>query len=249
MKCCFCKKEKVLCKAHLIPESFFRFMYPSGKVEGDSIIMVSGDKSFVSKKRIGFYDNTILCSECDGIIGKKYDEYGKKIFLDTEPQLIKSIEIGDVFEFKKIISAQLKLFIISMLWRFSISNLPEFSPYKLPEKFVNQLYNRVLNSDPGDINDFSIVISRFSYTDNIENLKKYLQLPVPARINGINYLNIYLPNGYKILIKIDSRPQTQELLPLTIDVNKPVYVIVWEQFEKTKEFLNLIENSHKIKRR
>ncbi len=245
--CYFCKKEKTLCKAHIIPESFFRFMYPNGKVEGDSLIMLADNKDYISRRRVGIYDETILCADCDRVLGKKYDEYGKKVFLDTEPQLAKSIDVADAFIFPDVDPSKLKLFILSILWRCSISNLPEFSNYKLPEKFSSILFSMITQEDSGSTDTFSIIISRFDYEENKENLKKYFQLPVPLRIDGINYLNIYLPNGYKILIKIDSRPQSSALTPLTLSIGKPVYVIQYQLFEKTAEFKKLVLNAHKAK--
>lgn len=247
MQCQYCKEEKKLCKAHIIPESFIRFMYPSGKVEGLSLVMLAERKEYPSYPRVGLYDETILCAECDGEIGRKYDEYGKTIFLDTEPRKIKGIDSGDALVFEGADSDKAKLFLLSVLWRFSISNLPELT-MKLPQKFENSLLEMIKNNKAGDLDDFSTVITLFSYQESQKELRKYFQTPGKTRMNGINYWDLYLPNGYKILIKVDSRKQLEELAPLSMATNKPVYVVRYEDFVKTHEFKKLLQNKHKIKK-
>lgn len=244
MICNFCKKEKILCKAHLVPESFFRFMYPDGKVEGDSLLMLKEGAKYPKRRRIGFYDDNILCKECDSFIGKTYDEYGKFVFLDKEPVPVRGVDSPQALVFENVDPVKLKLFILSILWRYSISNMEEIKFLRLPEKFVEKLHAMIKNKDPGTIHDFSVVVCRFDYSGRVKNLNKYFQLPTPNRIQGINYYNLYLPNGYKILIKVDSRSQSEDLLPLTLNLSKPVYVITYEQFENTAEFQKLITNIH-----
>lgn len=247
MQCQYCKQEKSLCKAHIIPESFIRFMYPDGKVEGLSLVMLAEKKEYPSKRRIGLYDETILCAECDGEIGREYDEYGKKIFLDTTPQNVKSIDTGDALIFNDADSNKLKLFLLSVLWRFSISNLPDLT-MKLPPKFENDLLEMIKNNKAGDVDDFSVLITLFNYSESQKELRKYFQTPGKTRIKGINYWNLYLPNGYKILIKSDSRKQLSEFSSLSLLVNRPVYVLRHEDFIKTYEFQKLSQNTHKIKK-
>lgn len=248
MFCHYCKKEKEkLCKAHIIPEAFFRFMYPDGKVEGDSLIMLVENRDYRSERRVGFYDTSILCAECDNLLGKKFDEYGKKILLDTEPKFVKGTELGEMLFFENTDPKRLKLFFLSVLWRFSISNLPELKKYKLPEKFENNLLSLLQSEDDGDVNTFSVLICRFDYHDKGKNFQKFMHSPVKTRIDGINYVNIYFPNGYKVLIKIDSRPQFYGLLPITLTNKGPVYIIRYEKFEETPEFRKLLETSSRIK--
>lgn len=246
MICQFCKKEKKLCRAHIIPVSFYRFMYPNGKIEGDSLILIADNKEFVKKRRIGLYDRTILCEECDGKLGK-YDQYGKSVFLDIEPTLIKVIESGNAFLFQDVDPKNLKLFILSIIWRASISNLPEFKSVKFSTKFEEEIREMLIAGNVGGLNDFSVVISRFGYLNFDKELRQYLQMPLAELVNGVNYYKLYLPNGYIILIKNDENPQITPLVPLTLDVKKPIYVIQYEYFEESREFKKLIENEYKIK--
>jgi hypothetical protein len=224
-------------------------MYPGRKVEGDSLVMVTDNKEYPSRRRTGIYDKTILCAECDAFMGREYDEYGKKILLDTEPEIFKEVEKGDVLVFQNIDNNKLKLFIVSVLWRCSISNLPELNNIKLPKKFEDCLKNMISNGDAGDHNVFSLLFTRFYYKNKHLAFDKYFQLPVRRRIGQLNYLDLYFPNGYKILVKVDSRPQIEALVPLSIATNRPLYVMRYQQFEKTPEFQKLLDNAYKIKQR
>lgn len=248
MQCHLCEQDKSnLCKAHIVPESFFRFMYPNGRVEGDSLIMVADNKEFTSNFRIGFYDTSILCIECDGRLGR-FDEYGKYVFIDLSPKLLKKVNTGDAWVFENIDVPRLKLFLLSVLWRYSISNLSYLKSFKLPSKFEDQIRDMIITNNAGDLNDFSVVISRFDYVHTETGLNKYFQLPIRTRIgDGLNYINMYLPNGYKIIIKIDSRPQGDDLIPITLNFDRPAYIIRYEKFEETPEFQKLLQNSYKVK--
>jgi hypothetical protein len=220
MKCQYCKEEKKLIKAHILAESFFRFMYPEGKVEGEALVMIAENKDYTSRRRIGYYDDQILCSECDGILGL-FDEYGKEIFLETEPVAVKGVEVESPFVFENTDPQKLKLFLLSLLWRFAISTLPETRNVNLPVKFINHLEQMLKVKDPGGVHDFSMVITRFGFKSPERELHKYFQMPVQRRRDGINYLNLYLPNGYKVLVKVDSRLQATALIPISLAKNNP----------------------------
>lgn len=247
MKCNYCLLDKPLCKAHLIPKSFFLFMYPNGKVEGESLIVIDYNKDYLGNKRVGFWDDQILCAECDGILGS-LDNYGGDIFLNKEPELIKGAEKEKAFVINGVDIPRLKLFILSVLWRCSITKLKEFRKSKLPEKFERELREMLINQDSGGVNDYSIVIMRFDYNQNNKSFSKYMQTPVRHRVNHINYIMLYLANGYKILIKTDKRNQQEDLIPVSLSIDKPVFVLGYEEFERSSEFNLLLKGALKIRK-
>lgn len=235
-----------------MPKSFARFMYPNGKIEGDSLVMIMDNREYVSERRTGLYDDGILCSACDEWLGQKYDQYGKEVLIDTEPEFVKEVDLGGILAFPNINAGRLKLFILSVLWRFSVSSLPELALSKLPDNFQETLRNMILAEDPGNIDSFSILISRFYYEKEGEDkgLNKYFQIPINTRMaDGINYKILYFPNGYKVYVKIDRRPQPAEFIPLSLENGKPAYVVKYEEFEKTLEFQALLNNASKVKKR
>ncbi len=248
MKCRLCEVEKdKLCKAHLIPESFYRFMYPDGKVDSKKpLIKVLSEVPYLVKDNIGIYDESILCAKCDNYLGQ-LDEYGKSILLDSNPVLIRNGEI-EIFSILNVDVAKLKLFFLSVLWRCSISKRSEVKHVFVGLKFENQLRDMLLSLNAGDVDDFSIVIHRYNYLTAENHFKQLLILPTRFKLEGINYFQVYFSNGYKVLIKVDGRPQHLKILPLSLQQNKPVYVFRDEYFENTPAFNKIQEKISTFKR-
>ncbi len=222
-------------------------MYPQGKIEGEPLIVVIDSKPHTKRSRTGIYDENILCADCDGILGN-LDDYGKKVFLETELAPFDSAE-GLAFYLPGIDPLKLKVFILSILWRLYISTLPESGNIPLNKKFSEKLFYMVKNGDAGSLNDFSVVLRRFNYSESEKEWAKYYQTPVRAQHEGIDYINVYFPNGYKILIKVDERPQLANLAPLTLQSGKLVHVLTYENFKDAPEYKRLMANAHKIKPR
>jgi hypothetical protein len=243
-----CDKEKNLIKAHLLPEAFFRFLYPEERVDNqNSLIMVSGDKNYTKRRPIGIYDESILCGECDEFLGK-LDDLGKKVFLDTEPQLVAKTPNGDGWKFMSIDQAKLKLFLLSILWRFSISKMEETKNVKLPNKFEGRLKNMIKDLDPGNIDEFSTVITRYKFRNPDIYLHKFFHEPTPCRMENVRFWGLCIPNGYKVLIKTDSRNQLKSLRGATINCAKEDTLIIDAGFfEDSKQFQAAIQNAHKVK--
>jgi len=238
--CKLCNKAGALCKAHLLPKAFFRYIYPENKIAGNSIIKLEAGQEFLKRRRVGSYDENILCSDCDNFLGSKYDEYGKKVFLDSEPQLVHTVGEGRLLQFGGVNAGRLKLFILSVLWRFSISGAEDARNVCIPNKFQKSLKDMLLRSDPGDADQFSVVITRYAYNGRIENLHKFFVAPYRARMDGVNFWRVSIPNGYSLFIKVDKRPQPKSLCKLTLSQGGAVLVLMHEYFEASKEFETLM---------
>lgn len=233
MLCRLCNTEKEkLCKAHLIPESFYKYMYPDGKIEGNALRMVLHEVDHLKKSRIGLYDDGILCASCDQLLGR-LDEYGKDALLDNEPNIVYASDGTEIFALKGLDVTKLALFFLSVLWRCSVSQRQELSYVNIGTKFENKI-RELLYLKKGTIDDFPIVITRYKYLN--ENYKKMFFLPKPLKMEALNYYYVYFPNGYKVLIKVDSRTQHRELDALTLKEGKEVHVICYDLFEATDEY-------------
>lgn len=229
--CHLCCEEKKLVKAHLLPEAFFRFMYPDGKNDGSALMLVERGKDYPGQSRIGLYDQNILCDTCDGDLGT-YDEYGATILLHSEPKFIVKTDHGEGFIFDRGDPGKLKLFFLSVLWRFSVSTLPETQSIKLPIQFENVLQQMIRNGNPGGVDDFSVVITRLKYRNPDDELHKIFTVPSRGRTHGgINHWTLHIPNGYEVLIKVDSRSQSDKLRGTTLCNGKKVYVVCAKTFE------------------
>lgn len=244
MICQLCLKDKgKLCKAHIIPKSFIKFMYPNGKIEGDALILIVEGENFTKKRRVGMYDESILCSECDGLLGRNFDEYGTQFFLKSKPKLIHDLsdvaaELLELADYTKI-----KLFLLSVFWRFAIAKIDDTVGVKLPKNFLSRMREMIYLMDVGSIHEFSIIITKFKYIDKNKGLHKYFGVPARTRFgNGCNGWILYLPNGYKIYIKVDQRPFDNSLFPVMLANNKPIYVISHEVFETSNELKKLLQS-------
>jgi len=219
-------------------------MYPDNKSGGRPLKMVVHDLDYVRKTRIGLYDDSILCASCDNQLGV-LDEYGKNILLDTTPRLVYNTEEGRIFTLENVDGARLLEFFLSVLWRCSISNLNELSRVNLGPKFEKKIEKIVLG-DLSELFDFSTVVRRYDFVN--EGYKKMSYLPIPQKIGGINYYNLSFPNGYKVLIKVDSRSQPMELIPFTLKSGAPVCVVTTEKFEETVEYSITQKKANAIRR-
>lgn len=245
MNCKLCNKDKRLVKSHIIPKSFIKFMYPKGKIEGDSLEMVTEKEEYTKKRRAGIYDYNILCQECDNWIGREYDEYGKKVFIDSSLETKAHKSDFTVMSWRDVDANKVKLFILSVFWRYVVSrDAEDFKTVNLPIDYSNKLRKMIIDSNAGSVEDFSIIITQ--YKNKIDRL---FQIPEKTRVrsDGSNWWILYFPNGFKIFIKVDKRKLEDEIFPVVIQHNKPIYCLKFENYKETRECKKLLDNIHKFK--
>jgi hypothetical protein len=122
--CNYCKKNKKLIQAHIVPKGFL------GMLEQQKFLEVSFNYSYKKRMPIGPYDMNILCADCDKIIGL-YDEYAKKILIeDIHLYKNKNLPIYSI-PAHAIDYLKLKKFFISLIWRASISSRDAFKEVSL----------------------------------------------------------------------------------------------------------------------
>ncbi len=141
--CKLCGQRAELCESHIVPEFLYTPLY-DGK---HRTIRASGD--FIEKKVIqkGLRER-LLCPECEGRIG----EIERRVSAGWElpsplPEPSYAIRIcgyGD-----------LKLFLLSVVWRASISTLPEFEDVSLG-RFEDEIRRRVGAQTPGPSTEFPV---------------------------------------------------------------------------------------------
>ena len=161
MICQLCRNERKLIKAHIIPEFIYRDLglYSSninaqGRIHGyensNGII-----KKLVKGLPLGLYDPHILCEDCDSIILKELDDFGKEILRKLLQS--KKTKSTRYIEIKTVDYILFKKFFASIFWRASISKRREFSIVDfrdLEPIFRDLFYKKALDY----INDFEIVI-------------------------------------------------------------------------------------------
>jgi len=230
--CKLCDKDKKLIKAHIIPASSFKDLYPK-KGNQDSLKFISTELQHQKRIPIGLYDKNILCSKCDNLINQ-YENYSRKILFR---RLLKyHPESKEAYIVPKYDYPLLKLFILSILWRSSISGIIGFHTYNLGP-YENLFKKAVKNKDEKIVNDISIVFTKFDSADKNENriIKGFLQTPRQCRIEGTNFTILYLSRGYKILVKIDKRKLPIFLKKVELKENKPLIILRDKNFLKSRE--------------
>lgn len=212
MICKLCDKEKKLIKSHIIPESFYRDAY----TKNEGIMVRKDDHS--KRLPIGVYDKEIVCADCEKTF-QKWDDYGYKFFNEILTSSGKIIEvkgksIGLLFD--NIKYDELKLFLMSVLWRAAVSGDGFFDQISLGGH-ERTLKDKILSADPGKPQEFAVLFFKF-------DLSKYDVLHPPFRTrldNGINGYRLFFFNA-EIFIKVDRQNMQYDRLILT--PNQPLIV-------------------------
>jgi len=239
MKCKFCGNESELIKAHVIPAGFFRHIR---RGEKPLEVITNSAGEYTKKSQIGEYDR-IVCKACEAI-WQEWDKYAQQLLADESLNgraryhgNRRICYIVDNYEYDK-----LKLFFISLAWRASVSSRKFFRRISLGE-FEDIAKQHIMNSDPGDSEDFSVVVSKFDHP-----LAKGTFDPYMYQNSGVNYIRFYMA-GYIADMKIDHKLTPNQLALITIAKNKPLYIIC-RDFTKSKELnlaKKLIEANQQIK--
>ncbi len=120
--CRFCNNKKKLCKAHIIPETFYNIQNKSSYLG----LSKNGTIDCIYSQN-GLKDPNILCPECDAILGN-YDKYAA-VILKNEifkyPMILEKNNNEQLYLLSKdsFNYVLLRKFFISLVWRASISNL------------------------------------------------------------------------------------------------------------------------------
>ena len=236
MACKFCKEEKKLIKAHVIPEGFFRRVR-DGQVS--PLIGTNKKGEYTKRSPIGVYDKTIVCGDCEGIWGD-WDSYAQEFLgnfpLGGQPLYADGQKIGyriDSYDYRK-----LKLFFVALLWRASASEQSFFSRIALGP-FEEQAKQMISQGDPGPSGQFAVTLAKFE-----DPVATSMLDPHPEKWSGVNYCRFYL-GGYVAYIKVDTRTGALPLKDFEISPERPLYVIL-RDLRRSKELLlmqNIARNS------
>jgi hypothetical protein len=242
MICCYCRQDKkLLIKAHIIPEGFFRRIR-----EGQIPLKILTNKpgKYPKKSPIGVYDPNILCNECEKIFGG-WDDYAQKLLAD-EPLHGKPIQYGTQstgWEVSEYDYTRLKLFFISLLWRASVSKDAFYQKVNLGS-FEEKAKDLIAQKNPGTSEEFGVLLAKFDHP-----LGSAILDPRPVKIPKdycfkVNYYQFYLAS-YIAYIKVDNRKTPEQMSCLLLKEGQPL-IILGRDFTKSKELpliRNLVERS------
>jgi hypothetical protein len=205
MRCRLCLQEKKLVKAHIIARCLLEPLIGDGS-QMTPVALASETRP--QRTQTGEYDATILCSVCDQIFAP-WEEYSARLIYETARPYAEDGISQPYFVVPQYDYAQLKLCLLSILWRMSISSRPAYSHINLGGRFEGIIRDMILNRDPGtpDLLPISIVKlldqrGQRSYMAP----KQQIEMEIDTYVVG-------LP-GHAFQVVVDDKP-----LPLPLGVN------------------------------
>jgi hypothetical protein len=239
MRCRFCDEDKpTLARAHIIPRSFFKVI--RGK-ENYTVEMRASQKAVKEKyQQAGNYDTGILCEACERKFSK-CDAHGHSVFTKVfeEPEIYRDPAGYEcAYVLPNVDFRLLKLFVLSLLWRASVSSLDFFSNVHLGERHEGTIRSLISEDTIEGADDYQFFCSH----QRDARYKKVILPPWKRRMDGINYIQLYLPD-IQIVVKVDKRPLPEIFAPISIKPKAPHYLVFLpfkgsteaDYFERMKE--------------
>ena len=233
--CKFCGQDTKLVKSHIIPKFVYRPVLDASK---EYALQISNDPdAYVKKSRIGIYDKTILCGDCEAQFAE-YDDYAAKFFnQDNITHDIISIDNEEVIHIEGYSYEKLKLFFLFTLWKSSVSTHDLFQAVNLGpihEPLIKEMLN---NKNPGSDDEYTI--SAFKFDSDIT--LKILHCPAASRLGAkaLRYYDFYML-GFHFIIKVDQREPEEHMHPFSLKENGEIF-IPFVNFYNSREFGRLQE--------
>lgn len=236
--CKLCNKYKKLIDAHIVPKWAFK------KIRGMSHTLLSVSMGRNKRRPIGFYDSGILCAACDNALGI-YDSYGKEVLYNKEKE-----GHGDMILIKNVDSDKFKLFILSVFWRASISSIQEMDDINLGP-WEDIIKNKILNPKTKD--ELFFYITQIGDGSRLSELfKRGIMNPVSYKTEkeSLNMSCFYLPDGYRITLKIDKRKMEAEQIFKSVaqEMKNIIWVIKDDNFKDSNELKTILDIANKKNR-
>jgi len=186
-----------LINAHFIPQAFPRQI----KKSSGGLNTTASELRFTRRLQHGLSDNAILCADCDGFLGREYDNPAFKLISSLSAMAFSP----PTFEIPNVDCDLLCTFILAVLWRCSISNRYELSNINLigytnPARMV--LWHAMLI---GNLRAYRVLCQRYYPHPGVEALYS-LPIPAPFQLEGSEWHGYVLPLiGFRFMVIIDPR--------------------------------------------
>lgn len=226
MICKFCRQEKKLIKAHIIPRNFYLAR------KNDKYICINSKTGEYTYQQQGGYDSNILCGDCDNNILGEFDKESYRV-LFGDFNKYQYVQIHPKYKIYQLDNSnfdytKLRKFFISILWRASISQLEEWSNINLggyERKALNILKGKREYPEL-----FKILIYKNSLTEDIN------QEVLIAKGKTSKYKKYVIQMaGYRIEVMVDSTRITNKYkLQYETSFLNPTYAHIIETPEVSK---------------
>jgi hypothetical protein len=195
-ECKFCREDKSLIKAHIIPQAFIKQEVKNSNYK--NLRCIYKDKSrYTIIKANGYFDRDILCQSCDNKLG---------VCEDTLIKFLRTNKESD-YNYRNI-----NIAIKGILWKAHITTRPEFNAINLGLKYRDELYNSITYSlnhpEKLPTQDFQIWIQRYKniYTNNKQDvLANMITCGTKARDEFHGTLYYFDFSKHKVIIRISGK--------------------------------------------
>lgn len=157
--------------------------------------------------------NAILCADCDGFLGREYDDPAFKLISSLSAMAFSP----PTFEMPNVDCDLLCTFILAVLWRCSISNRYELSNINLIG-YTNPARMVLWHAMPiGNLRAYRVLCQRYYPRPGVEAL---YSLPIPAtfQLEGSAWHGYVLPLiGFRFVVIIDPRSLPSQYDPYILN--------------------------------
>lgn len=251
--CKLCLQQKpLLNRSHIIPE----FMYEEANLydEHHQFRKLKLEEIFDAKAKIqrvskGIYEAGILCQTCDGLVIKKYEDYGKYVLFSEEHEAVNGMKYQNVINptdgFKSMVCSNIdyrkfKLFLLSMLWRASISSRIEFENVSLGTTHNEILRNMIFNGEPKKENDYPIIVSSW-LRENPTMTDIFIS---PRRLKkGSNTYYQFCIGGFVFIYSISKELSNEEIFKCSIKPDSTMTIPFFSKGTEEKFLINFLFHS------
>lgn len=183
--CQLCKKEKRFAKAHIISKSLFKSLFKRAdktqlldltQIEDDSIKNVVED---------AFFDNAILCIECDRSFSD-YENYFNKFISDDLRSIGACLKEEKYYSdeyrlvtYSTVDHYKLRMFFLITLWRCSISKQLDFKHINLGDS-EEEVFKQIKSGNLGNYERLAVVMISLKNVDDIRT--ETVLAPIKATI-------------------------------------------------------------------
>lgn len=242
-KCQLCLQEKELQpNSHIIPDFFYReseLFHPNNHnlvTIGLNSLKNGLVKIIYNKQKTGYFDQNILCFDCDQRILGVYETYGRSFFYSKSIPIHNRLIINDCTEYTECLNSdyqKIKLLFLSILWRTGISKQQMFDHVRLEQEPQEAIRRMVLEGNPKTDTDFPIVFL-CSLTDNsITRDHLFQPIRIKSKVNGsYSFFFCFVYNGFHYfqgayLLRYSSRSKLVLKVSLWVSFHLPFTIAAW----------------------
>ncbi len=226
LRCRLCGAANKLINSHIFPDFFIRSLErdivtgTKGQPQPASIALSTRPEIKSGQRQRGFWEKKLgfkqmlLCAKCEEKFSV-YESYFRKFFYGKDPSPLIKRDIGKVItqsgwptvdfvrEVREVLVdyPQLKLFVLSLLWRSGIAIGEFFRDVHLGAKHEERIRTLLLEADPAPDYHYAIVMA--DLRSGSSTLEDFIEQPTVGRDEGQRFYKLTL-GGFMFLIYVTS---------------------------------------------